>query len=152
MLYLKESLGRSSGGAKPSRESYFRQLKNGLVMLRNPALLAVLFGIIFHQLGLGIEGPYVAIYASSVLVFSLPAISLMLGLQRLGIFLGHFPSGKIVDKYGGEIAFAFHIFVTSPAMVFFTAGGTPSLAGLNLFLWGLTFGLDNVSRQKLVAK
>jgi len=152
ILYLKESLGGDSVGAKTLRGSYFGQLKNGLVMLRNPSLLAVLFGIVFHQLGLGIQGPYVAIYASNLLLFSLPAISLMLGLQRLGIFLGHFPSGRIVDEYGGEIAFAFHIFVTSPAMVFFTFGGTPFLAGLDLFLWGLTFGLDNVSRQKLVAK
>ena len=152
IFYLEESLGGDSVGTKPLRESYFRQLKNGLAMLRNPSLLAVLFGIVFHQLGLGIQGPYLAIYASNVLVFSLPAISLMLGLQRLGIFLGHFPSGRIVDDYGGEIAFAFHIFVTSPAMVFFTIGGTPFLAGLDLFLWGLTFGLDNVSRQKLVAK
>ena len=152
ILYLKESLGGDSVGTRTARESYFGQLKNGLAMLRNPSLLAVLFGIVFHQLGLGIQGPYVAIYASNVLVFSLPAISLMLGLQRLGIFLGHFPSGRIVDEYGGEIAFAFHIFVTSPAMAFFTVGGTPFLAGLDLFLWGLTFGLDNVSRQKLVAK
>ena len=152
ILYLRESLGAGSAGTRPLRGSHFRQLKNGLIMLRNPSLLAVVFGIVFHQLGLGIQGPYLAIYASSVLAFSLPAISLMLGLQQLGIFLGHFPSGRIVDEYGGEIAFAFHIFVTSPSMVLFTAGGTPFLAGLNLFLWGLTFGLDNVSRQKLVAK
>lgn len=76
----------------------------------------------------------------------------MLGLQRLGIFLGQFPSGRVVDKYGGELSFAFHIFVTTPVMILFTIIGNPFFASSILFTWGLTFGLDNVSRQKLIAK
>jgi len=151
-FYLKESLNRGAIKARTSKESLSGQLKNGLTILRNPPLFAVLLGIVFHQLGLGIQSPYLTIYARDVLLFSLPIISLILGLQRLGIFIGHFPSGRIVDKYGGEVSFAFHIFVTTPAMILLTATGNPSFAGLILFLWGLTFGLDNVSRHKLIPK
>jgi predicted MFS family arabinose efflux permease len=151
-VYLRESLSREVATKSPSMESAFRQFKNGLIILKNPALLAVLFGIVFHQLGLGISNPYVTIYTQNVLLFSLPMISLMLGLQRLGIFIGHFPSGRLVDKHGGEISFAFHIFVTGPIMILFTVTGNPFLASFILFSWGLTFGLDNVSRQKLIPK
>jgi MFS family permease len=152
VLYLQEPLIRGAANAKFSKSSFFQQLKNGLTILKYPPLLAVLMGIMFHQLGLGIEGPYMTIYARDILLFSLPAISLMLGSRSLGILLGQFPSGRIVDKYSGELSFAFHIFVTSPVMILFTIMGNPFLAGSTLFLWGLTFGLDNVSRQKLVAK
>ena len=150
--YLKESLSRESVTRTPSMESAFRQFKNGLIILKNPSLLAVLFAIVFHQLGLGISMPYLTIYTQNVLGFSLPMISLMLGLQRLGIFIGHFPSGRLVDKFSGEISFAFHIFATSPAMILFTVTRNPFLASFILFSWGLTFGLDNVSRQKLIPK
>ncbi|MCW4041479.1 MAG: MFS transporter [Candidatus Bathyarchaeota archaeon] len=132
------------------KNTVWTQLKNGLTLLRSPPFLAVLMGIVFHQLGLGIEGPYLTIYARDLLLFSLPIISVMLGVQRFGILLGQFPSGRLVDKYGGEIAFAFHIFVTSPVMILFTIMGQPLLASVILFSWGLTFGLDTVSRQKLV--
>jgi MFS family permease len=132
------------------KTTVWTQLKNGLTLLRSPPFLAVLMGIVFHQLGLGIEGPYLTIYARDLLLFSLPIISVMLGVQRFGILLGQFPSGRLVDKYGGEIAFAFHIFVTSPVMILFTIMGQPLLASVILFSWGLTFGLDTVSRQKLV--
>jgi len=152
VLYLREPSIRGSAKTHPPRTSLSTQLKQDLAILKYPPLLAVLLGIVFHQLGLGIEGPYLTIYARDVLLFSLPSISLMLGLQRLGIFAGQFPSGRIVDKYGGEISFAFHIFVTSPVMVLFMSTGNPFVASAILFLWGLTFGLDNVSRQKLVAK
>jgi len=153
-LYLKESLhhGREKIEERGLRESPYGKLRNGLAILRNPLLLAVLFGIVFHMLGLGIQGPYLAIYASDVLTFSLPSISLMLSAEQLGIFIGHLPSGRIVDKYGGEIAFAFHIIATSPSMILFTIAGNPVLASIILFFWGLTFGLDNVSRQSLIAK
>jgi MFS family permease len=151
-VYLRESLSRETVTKSPSMESAFRQFKNGLIILKNPALLAVLFGIVLHQLGLGISNPYLTIYTQNVLFFSLPMIGLMLGLQRLGIFIGHFPSGKLVDKYGGEISFAFHIFVTGPTMILFTVTRNPFLASFILFSWGLTFGLDNVSRQKLIPK
>ncbi len=152
ILYLQEPLKRVSGKTSPKRKSFFKQFKNGLIILKHPPLIAVLFGITFHQLGLGIEGPFLTIYARNMLLFTLPTISLILGLQRLGIFLGQFPSGRIVDKYGGEISFAFHILVTSPVMILFTIMGNPFLASSILFTWGLTFGLDNVSRQKLIAK
>jgi DHA1 family tetracycline resistance protein-like MFS transporter len=151
-VYLKESLRRDTVTRTTSMESVFRQFKNGLIILKNPALLAVLFSIVFHQLGLGISNPYLTIYTQKVLHFSLPMISLMLGLQRLGIFIGHFPSGRLVDKYGGEISFAFHIFVTGPTMILFTVTRNPFLASFILLSWGLTFGLDNVSRQKLIPK
>ncbi len=151
-LYLQESLRRTPGTGAPSRESTVAQFKNGVIILKNPALLAVLFGIVFHQLGLGISNPYLTIYARDVLQFSLPMISVLLGLERLGIFIGHFPSGRIVDRYGGEICFAFHIFATSPIMILFTITENPFLAGFCLLAWGLTFGLDNVSRQKLIPK
>jgi len=151
-VYLRESLSRETVTKSPSMESAFRQFKNGLIILKNPALLAVLLGIVFHQLGLGISNPYLTIYTQQVLLFSLPMISLMLGLQQLGIFIGHFPSGRLVDKYGGEISFAFHIFVTGPTMILFTVTRNPFLASFILFSWGLTFGLDNVSRQKLIPK
>ncbi len=151
-LYLQESLRRSPGTGAPSRESTVAQFKNSVIILKNPALLAVLFGIVFHQLGLGISNPYLTIYARDVLWFSLPMISVLLGLQRLGIFIGHFPSGRTVDRYGGEICFAFHIFATSPIMILFTVTENPFLAGFCLLAWGLTFGLDNVSRQKLIPK
>jgi len=154
IFYLKESLHHVGDKAEERRpsESPYGKLKNGLAILKSPFLLAVLFGIIFHMLGLGIQSPYLAIYASDVLVFSLPSISLMLSAEQLGIFIGHLPSGRIVDKYGGEIAFAFHIIATSPSMILFTIAGNPALAGIILFFWGLTFGLDNVSRQSLIAK
>lgn len=151
-FFLQESLHTGAMKASTLKASLSGQLKNGLTILKDPPLVAVLLGIVFHQLGLGIQGPYLTIYARDVLLFSLPIISLMLGLQRVGIFIGHFPSGRIVDKYGGEISFAFHIFVTTPVMILFTATGNPSFAGLILFLWGLTFGLDNVSRHKLIPK
>lgn len=151
-VYLKESLSQETVTKNPSRESAFKQFKNGLIILKNPALLAVLFGIVFHQLGLGISNPYLTIYTQNVLGFSLPMISLMLGLQRLGIFIGHFPSGRLVDKYSGEISFAFHIFATTLTMILFTVTESPFLASFILFSWGLTFGLDNVSRQKLIPK
>ena len=57
-----------------------------------------------------------------------------------------------MDRHGGEISFAFHIVATSPAMILYTSAGNPALAGSTLFLWGITFGLDNVSRQKLIPK
>ncbi len=151
-VYLKESLNRGTVRAKTSKESLSAQLRNGLTILRNPPLFAVLFSIVFHQVGLGIQNPYLTLFTRDVLLFSLPTISLILGLRQLGIFLGHFPSGRIVDKYGGEIAFAFHIFVTTPVMILLTATGNPSFTGLILFSWGLTFGLDNVSRHKLIPK
>ncbi len=151
-VYLKESLSQETVTKNPSRESAFKQFKNGLIILKNPALLAVLFGIVFHQLGLGISNPYLTIYTQNVLGFSMPMISLMLGIQRLGIFIGHFPSGRLVDKYSGEISFAFHIFATTPTMILFTITESPFLASFILFSWGLTFGLDNVSRQKLIPK
>lgn len=152
IFYLKESYARDTIDKKPSKKSFIKQFKSGLIILKNPSLLAVLFGIVFHQLGLGIQNPYITIYTRNILMFSLPTISLIFGLQRLGIFIGHFPSGRIVDKYGGEISFAFHIFATSPAMILFTITGNPFFASLILFSWGLTFGLDNVSRQKLIPK
>ena len=152
IFYLKESLRRDTFETKPSKESLFRQLRDGLTILKSPPLLAVLFGIVFHQLGIGIQNPYITIYADNILMFSLPTISLMLGLERLGIFIGHLPGGRIVDKYGGEVSFAFHILATSPLMILFTVTKNPSFAGLILFSWGLTFGLDNVSRQKLIPK
>ena len=151
-FYLRESRVVDSVETRPSKESMYKHIKNDLTMLRNPLLLAVLFGIVFHQLGLGIQGPYLPIYASDVLMLSLLSISLMLSMQQTGIFVGHFPSGRIVDKYGGEISFAFHILITSPSMILFTIIGNPILASLILFGWGLTFGLDNVSRQKLIAQ
>jgi predicted MFS family arabinose efflux permease len=151
LLYLQEPLVKPAA-EKVSRDPFFTQLKNGLTILKYPPFLAVLIGIMFHMLGLGIEGPYLTIYARNILLFSLPAISLMLGIQRLGILLGQFPSGRIVDKFSGEISFAFHIFVTTPVMMLFTIMGNPLLASSLLFTWGLTFGLDNVSRQKLTAK
>lgn len=152
LAYLKESLKKVEGNAKNTKESISTQLRNSLRILKSPSLLAILFGIIFHQIGLGIQNPYLTIYASNVLMFSLPTIGLMLGLEQLGILLGHFPSGKIVDKHGGEISFALHIVATSPAMIFYTVAGNATLAGSTLFLWGLTFGLDSVSRQKLIPK
>jgi len=152
IVYLREPLLRVTSEATLSQKSFFKQLKNGLAILKHPPLIAVLLGIAFHQLGLGIEGPYLTIYARDILFFSLPVIGLMLSLRQLGIFLGQFPSGRIVDRYGGELSFAFHIFVTTPVMLLFTIMGKPFLASSLLFAWGLTFGLDNVSRQKLVAK
>jgi predicted MFS family arabinose efflux permease len=151
-LYLQESLRREPGTQAPSRDSMVAQFKNGVIILKNPALLAVLCGIVFHQLGLGISNPYLTIYAQNVLGFSLPMIGLLLSLERLGILIGHFPSGRIVDRYGGEICFAFHIFTTSPIMILFTVTENPFLVSFCLFAWGLTFGLDNVSRQKLIPK
>jgi len=153
-LYLKESLHHAVDKVEEGRpsESPYVRMRNGLAILRSPLLLAVLFGIVFHMLGLGIQGPYLAIYASDVLTFSLPSIGLMLSAEQLGIFIGHLPSGRVVDKYGGEISFAFHIIATSPAMVLYTIAGNPTLASVILFFWGLTFGLDNVSRQSLIAK
>ncbi|MBO3802856.1 MAG: MFS transporter [Candidatus Brockarchaeota archaeon] len=155
-LYLEESLRNAGSKAKVEegrpRESPYGKLKGGFAVLKSPFLLAVLFGIVFHMLGLGIQGPYMVIYASDVLAFSLPSISLVLSAEQLGIFIGHLPSGRIVDKYGGEIAFAFHIIATSPSMILFTASGNPAMASVILFFWGLTFGLDNVSRQSLIAK
>jgi predicted MFS family arabinose efflux permease len=152
LAYLKESLKKVEDNAKNTKESISTQLRNSLRILKSPSLLAILFGIIFHQIGLGIQNPYLTIYASNVLMFSLPTIGLMLGLEQLGILLGHFPSGKFVDKRGGEISFALHIVATSPAMIFYTVAGDAALAGSTLFLWGLTFGLDSVSRQKLIPK
>jgi MFS family permease len=151
-VYLKESLRKGEEKAENSSESFSIQFRNCLRILRSPSLLAILFGIVFHQIGLGIQNPYLTIYASNVLMFSLPTIGLILGLEQLGILLGHFPSGKLVDRHGGEISFAFHIVATSPAMILYAFAGDPTLAGLTLFLWGLTFGLDNVSRQKLIPK
>ncbi|MEM2050567.1 MAG: MFS transporter [Thermoproteota archaeon] len=154
MLFLKESLHYSVERVDKNRRNglSFTDFKNGLASLKNPLLLAVLLGIVFHTLGLGIQGPYLAIYAEDVLAFSLPTISLMLSAEQLGILIGHLPSGKIVDKYGGEISFAFHIAATSPCMILFTVSKNPVLASVILLLWGLTFGLDNVSRQSLIAK
>lgn len=151
-FYLKESLHRMGDKERGPSESPYDKLRNGLIILKNPLLLAVLFGIVFHMLGLGIQGPYLAIYASDVFTFSLPSISLMLSAEQLGIFIGHLPSGRIVDKYGGEISFAFHIIATSPSMILFTIAANPLLASVILFFWGVTFGLDNVSRQSLIAK
>lgn len=154
VLYLNESLNHRlerPNERRLDRLSY-SNFKNDLAMLKNPFLLAVLFGVIFHTLGLGIQGPYLAIYANDVLAFSLPTISLMLSAQQLGILIGHLPSGSIVDRYGGEISFAFHIAATSPCMILFTISGNPIMASTILFFWGLTFGLDNVSRQSLIAK
>ncbi|MEM2275704.1 MAG: MFS transporter [Thermoproteota archaeon] len=154
MLYLTESLNHNLEKVyrRPSPESFYANFKNGLAMLKNPLMLAVLLGIIFHTLGIGIQSPYLAIYARDVLAFSLPSISLMLSAEQLGILIGHFPSGRIVDKYGGEISFAFHIAATSLCMLLFMISGNPISAGMILFFWGLTFGLDNVSRQSLIAK
>ncbi|MCX8183793.1 MAG: MFS transporter [Crenarchaeota archaeon] len=154
MLFLKESLDYSAERVEKGRRNglSFTDFKNGLASLKNPLLLAVLLGIVFHTLGIGIQGPYLAIYAENVLAFSLPTISLMLSAEQLGILIGHLPSGKIVDKYGGEISFAFHIAATSPCMILFTISRNPILASAILLLWGLTFGLDNVSRQSLIAK
>jgi len=151
-FYLKESLNRDVVLATTSKESLSIQLKNGLAILRSPSLLAVLLGIVFHQMGIGIENPYLTIYAGNMLMFTLPTVSLMLGSEQLGVLVGHLPSGRIVDKYCGEISFAFHILATSPTMILFTLAGNPFLASSTLFLWGLTFGLDNVSRQKLIPK
>jgi len=151
-LNLQESLRKTHVESRLTQASILTQIRNGVIALKSPALFAVLFVIVFHQLGLGIQIPYMTLYTKNILGFALPAISLMLGLQQLGIFLGHFPSGMIVDKYGGEIAFAFHIFVTSPAMILFTIVENVLFASLILFFWGLTFGLDNVSRQKLIPK
>jgi predicted MFS family arabinose efflux permease len=152
IAWLKESLKTESLQTKVSTESFISDFKKGVHILKRPPLLAVLFSIIFHQLGLGIQNPYLTIYARDIMMFSLPTISLMLSLQRLGIFLGHFPSGRIVDKYGGEISFAFHIFATSPSMILYSFAGNNLFSSFILFSWGLTFGLDNVSRQKLIAK
>ena len=152
LAYLKESLKKVGDDTANKKESFSMQFRNSFGILKSPALLAILFGIIFHQIGLGIQNPYIPIYAGNVLLFSLPTIGLMLGFEQLGILLGHFPSGKIVDKYGGEISFAFHIVATSPLMVLYTIAGNAALAGSTLFLWGLTFGLDSVSRQKLIPK
>jgi predicted MFS family arabinose efflux permease len=154
MLYLNESLSYTSERfeEKQANRLSYADFKNGLIILKNPLLLAVLFGIIFHTLGIGIQGPYLTIYAGDVLAFSLPSIGLMLSAEQLGILIGHLPSGRIVDKYGGEISFAFHIAATSPCMILFTVSENPVLASVILFIWGLTFGLDNVSRQSLIAK
>jgi predicted MFS family arabinose efflux permease len=154
IIYLREPPSKavtveSTRKTSPDNSAWI-QLKNGLTLLRSPPFLAVLMGIVFHQLGLGIEGPYLTIYARDLLSFSLPTISFMLGAQRFGILLGQFPSGRLVDNYGGEITFAFHIFVTSPVMILFTVMGQPLIASIILFSWGLTFGVDTVSRQKLV--
>lgn len=150
--YLKESLQKVVDDAKSKEESFYTQFRNCVRILRSPLLLAILFGIVFHQIGLGIQNPYITIYAGNILLFSLPNIGLILGLEQLGILLGHFPSGRLVDKYGGEISFAFHIVATSPLMILYTVAGNAALAGSTLFLWGLTFGLDSVSRQKLIPK
>jgi predicted MFS family arabinose efflux permease len=150
--YLKESLQKVVDDAKSKEESFYAQFRNCVRILRSPSLLAILFGIVFHQIGLGIQNPYITIYAGNILLFSLPTIGLILGLEQLGILLGHFPSGRLVDKYGGEISFAFHIVATSPLMILYTVAGNAALAGSTLFLWGLTFGLDSVSRQKLIPK
>jgi DHA1 family multidrug resistance protein-like MFS transporter len=152
MLYLNESLSEDVIELKQKNPSFFRRFVDGLSILKSPFLLAVLFSIVFHRLGLGIQGPYLTLYARNILLFSLPAVSLMLGLERMGIFIGHLPGGRTVDRYGGEISFAFHIFTTSPAMILFTFTGNPIFTGVILFCWGLTFGLDNVSRQKLIPK
>ncbi|MBO3753444.1 MAG: MFS transporter [Candidatus Brockarchaeota archaeon] len=154
MFFLKEFLDYALERVEERRRDglSFTDFKNGLASLKNPLLLAVLLGVVFHTLGLGIQSPYLAIYARDVLAFSLPSISLMLSVQQLGVLIGHLPSGRIVDKYGGEISFAFHIAATSPCMIFFTVSKNPILASTILFFWGLTFGLDNVSRQSLIAK
>jgi DHA1 family multidrug resistance protein-like MFS transporter len=152
IIWLEESLVKDSIKMRISQKSIFDDFKKGLAILKRPSLLAVLFGVVFHQLGLGIQNPYLTIYARDALFFSLPAISLMLSMQRLGIFIGHFPSGRIVDKYGGEISFAFHILATSPAMILYAITGSHLFSSSILFSWGLTFGLDNVSRQKLISK
>lgn len=153
IIYLREPPSKAvieESTWERTENTIWAQLKNGLILLRSPPFLAVLMGIVFHQLGLGIEGPYLTIYARDMLLFSLPTISLMLGAQRFGILLGQVPSGRLVDDYGGEITFAFHIFVTSPVMILFTVMGQPLIASIILFSWGLTFGVDTVSRQKLV--
>jgi MFS family permease len=153
IIYLREPPSKAvieESTWERTENTVWAQLKNGLILLRSPPFLAVLMGIVFHQLGLGIEGPFLTIYARDMLLFSLPTISLMLGAQRFGILLGQFPSGRLVDDYGGEITFAFHIFVTSPVMILFTVMGQPLIASIILFSWGLTFGVDTVSRQKLV--
>ncbi len=153
IIYLQEPSSRTTTANMPvprRNDTLWIQLKNGFTLLRSPPFLAVLMAIVFHQLGLGIEGPYLTIYARDLLSFTLPTISVMLGAQRFGILLGQFPSGRLVDKYGGEITFAFHIFITSPVMILFTVMGQPLIASFILFSWGLTFGVDTVSRQKLV--
>ncbi|MEM2093844.1 MAG: MFS transporter [Candidatus Bathyarchaeia archaeon] len=151
-FFLRESLNRDSTHGRIRTRVTLGQIKENVNMLKNPPLLAVLFGVIFHQLGLGIQNPYLSVYANQILLFLPASVSLMLSLERLGIFIGHFPSGRIVDVYGEEIAFAFHIFVTSPLMIMYMFSTNLAFAGLILFAWGLTFGLDSVSRQKLIAK
>jgi len=152
LFYLGESLNKEAPDRRVRARLNLEQIRMSLAMLKNPPLLAVLFGVVFHQLGLGIQNPYLSVYANQVLLFLPASVSLMLGLERLGIFIGHFPSGKIVDVYGEEISFAFHIFVTSPLMIMYVFSTDFVFAGLILFSWGLTFGLDSVSRQKLIAK
>ena len=151
-FYLEESLSKETSLKRVRTKSDLRETRKSLTMLKSPALLAVLFGVVFHQLGLGIQNPYLSVYANRVLLFLPANVSLMLGLERLGIFIGQFPSGKIVDVYGEEISFAFHILVTSPVMILYVFSGDFVFASLILFAWGLTFGLDSVSRQKLIAK
>lgn len=58
----------------------FTDFKNGLASLKNPLLLAVLLGIVFHTLGLDIQGPYLAICAEDV--FSVLPAHYRLDAQR----------------------------------------------------------------------
>lgn len=49
ILYLREPLMRVTSKTNPSQRSLYKQLKNGLTVLKYPPLIAVLLGIAFHQ-------------------------------------------------------------------------------------------------------
>jgi MFS family permease len=65
--YLKESLKKVVDDSKSKEESFSMQFRNCIGILRSPLLLAILFGIVFHQIGLGIQNP---ISQSTLVTFS----------------------------------------------------------------------------------
>jgi MFS family permease len=87
-----------------------------------------------------------------VLGFNLLTVGLLLNARRIGDMVGKLPSGKLIDRFGGEFAIFLHVLLTAPIIYLYTLTNNLYLIALIFLIWGSEAGWDIPSRRLLVIK
>lgn len=149
-LTLRESFtGATTGRMRSGLLASFTQ---AVGLLRDRRLALLLAGATVHNLGMRFVFPFLGLYANTVLGFNYLTVGLLLNARRIGDMAGKLPSGKLIDRFGGEFAIFLHVFLTAPIIYLYTLTNNIYLIALIFLIWGSEAGWDIPSRRLLVIK
>jgi predicted MFS family arabinose efflux permease len=99
-----------------------------------------------------IVNTYLTLYTTETLGYDLITVGWLLSLRRIGDVVGQLPSGKIIERFGGEIILFIHVLFTAPTAYLFATSSNPIFTSIIMLIWGTELGWDPPSRRVLSVK